>query len=292
MTAGASAALSLACCALIDPGRRVLLTDPGYPCNRHFVAAFDGIAHSVPVDAASRFQLTADLVRQHWQPDTAGVLLASPANPTGTSAPFDEIAAIAETVRQRRGFLIVDEIYLGLSYSPRPRSALELGEDVIVINSFSKYFSMTGWRLGWIVVPPALAATFEKLAQNLYICASTLAQHAALACFAPESLQVFDARRDEFRRRRDLLVPALRGLGFGVPAEPDGAFYVYADCSRFAGDSAAFAHELLEQASVSVVPGYDFGRHRPERHLRISYATALPKIEEAIERIARFVKTR
>jgi aspartate/methionine/tyrosine aminotransferase len=290
VTAGASAALSLACCALVDVGDEVLLTDPSYPCNRHFVSAFDGVPRGVPVFPDTRFQMTEGLLAAHWGPKTRGALLASPANPTGTSIPFDELGRIVRAVRARGGFTIVDEIYLGLSYGDgRPRSALELGDDVIVTNSFSKYFSMTGWRLGWMVVPPALAPTFEKLAQNLYICASALAQHAALACFEAASLATFEARREELRARRDYIVPAMRDLGFGVPVMPDGAFYAWLDCSRF-GDSGTLAARLLEEASVSLVPGHDFGANQPDRWMRLSYATALAQLQEAVGRIARCLR--
>ena len=291
VTAGASAALSLACCALVDPGAEVLLTDPGYPCNRHFVAAFDGVPVGVPVDAESRFQMTLERLRAHWGERTRGTLLASPANPTGTSIPFAELAAIVDFVRARGGFSLIDEIYLGLSYEGPMRSALELGDDIIVTNSFSKYFHMTGWRLGWLVVPPSLVAAFEKLSQNLYICASTLAQHAALACFEPESLAIFEARREAFRRRRDYLVPALQAAGLSVPVVPDGAFYVYADCSRFSDDSSAFADRLLEEAWVSVVPGMDFGSHAPRSHLRLAYTTGMESLQEASSRIRRWLGT-
>ncbi len=292
VTAGASAALSLACCALVDPGTSVLLTDPGYPCNRHFVTAFDGVPRLVPVGPDTRFQLTRSLLESHWRHDTRGVLVASPANPTGTSIPFDELGRIVEAVRARGGFTIVDEIYLGLSYDGAPRSALAFGDDLIVTNSFSKYFHMTGWRLGWLVVPETLVPVFEKLAQNLYICASTLAQHAALACFDAASLAEYEARRLEFRRRRDFIVPALRGAGLPVPVTPDGAFYVYADCSEHSADSSDFAIELLDRIDVSVVPGKDFGRHEPARYLRLSYATAMDKLEEAVARLARYLPTR
>ncbi len=295
VTAGASGALSLACCALVEPGARVLLTDPGYPCNRHFIAAFDGIPHAVPVGPSTRFQLTRELVDAHWRSDTAGVLLASPANPTGTSIPFDALGEIVATVRARGGFSIVDEIYLGLAYGegdapPSRRSALTLGDDLVVTNSFSKYFCMTGWRLGWLVVPPALVPAFEKLSQNLYICASTPAQHAALACFEPDTLALLESRRREFQRRRDFLVPALRELGIAVPVMPDGAFYVYADVSGVSVDSTAFADELLEREYVSVVPGADFGSYEPQRYVRMSYATAYERLEQAVERLRRFVR--
>jgi aspartate/methionine/tyrosine aminotransferase len=292
VTAGASAALALACCALVNPGDGVLMTDPSYPCNRHFVAAYDGLPQLVPVGAVTRFQMNRALLEANWGAMTRGTLLASPANPTGTSIPFDELAGIVDAVRQRGGFTIVDEIYLGLSYDENVRSALALGEDLIVTNSFSKYFHMTGWRLGWMVVPQPLVPVFEKLAQNLYICPSTLAQHAALACFDPESLAIFEARREEFRRRRDWIVPALRDIGLEVPVTPDGAFYAWADCSRYAPNSSTFATELLERAHVSVVPGKDFGHHDPQRWLRLSYATSMEKMQIAIDRLDRYLKTR
>lgn len=292
VTAGASAALTLACCALVNPGERVLMTDPSYPCNRHFVASYDGIPELVAVGPDTRFQMTRALLERHWRDGVVGTLLASPANPTGTSIGLHEMAGIVDAVRARGGFTIVDEIYLGLSYDGKPRSALELGDDVIVTNSFSKYFHMTGWRLGWLVIPPALEAAFEKLSQNLYICASALAQHAALGCFTPEAAAEFERRREEFRRRRDYVVPGLREIGFEVPADPDGAFYVYVDCSRFSPDSGAFADELLERALVSVVPGADFGTHEHKRYLRMSYATPIEKIREALGRIGDYLAVR
>jgi aspartate/methionine/tyrosine aminotransferase len=287
VTAGASAALLLACCALVDVGDRVLMTDPSYPCNRHFVAAFNGIPDLVAVGPDTRYQMTRALIESRWTAGTAGALLATPANPTGTSIPFDELAGIVDAIRERAGFSLIDEIYLGLSYEGRPRSALELGDDVIVCNSFSKTFSMTGWRLGWLVVPESMVAAFEKLAQNLFICASALAQQAALACFEPESREVFDAQRESFRQRRDFIVPALRDAGLQVPVTPDGAFYVWIDCAKVAPDSMSFAERLLEEAWVSIVPGHDFGTHEADRYLRLSYATARPQLEEAVRRIAR-----
>ncbi|MGD9942210.1 MAG: pyridoxal phosphate-dependent aminotransferase [Burkholderiaceae bacterium] len=292
VTAGASAALSLACGALVDPGAGVLLTDPSYPCNRHFVAACDGLPQLVPVGPGTRFQMTRALLDEHWNAATRGVLLASPANPTGTSIPFDELGRIIDASRARGGFTIVDEIYLGLSYDDAPRSALAFGDDLIISNSFSKYFHMTGWRLGWLVVPEALAPVFEKLAQNLFICPSTLAQHAAIACFDDESLAIYEQRREAFRQRRDYLVPALNSIGLEVPVMPDGAFYVYADCSAHSPDSSAFALELLDEIHVSVVPGKDFGYFEPQRYLRLSYATALERLREAVDRLERYLPQR
>lgn len=292
ITAGASGALLLACAALIGRDSEVLMPDPSYPCNRHFVAAFEGKATMIPCGPLEHFQLTAAMVRAHWTERTAGVLLASPSNPTGTSIPLDELAAIARVVRERGGFTLVDEIYQGLSYDAAPVSAVSLGEDIIVINSFSKYFNMTGWRLGWLVVPPAMLTAVEKLAQNMFICASSIAQHAALACFTPEAMAIFESRKDEFRRRRDFLVPALKQLGFGIPVMPDGAFYIYADCSRFTHDSDAFARELLDETGVVLVPGLDFGQHSARHYLRISYATSIEKLAEAVGRIGKYLAAR
>ncbi|AOI64958.1 aminotransferase [Burkholderia territorii] len=290
VTAGASAALLLACLALVGRDDEVLMPDPSYPCNRHFVAAAEGRPVLVPSGPEARFQLTADDVRTRWGNRTRGVLLASPSNPTGTSLEPDELKRIVEAVRARGGFTIVDEIYQGLSYDAAPVSALSFGDDVVTVNSFSKYFSMTGWRLGWLVVPPTLVGTFEKLSQNLFICPSALAQHAALACFEPETLDIYEARRLEFKRRRDFIAPALEKLGFTVPVMPDGAFYVYANCGGVAhpaaGDSAALTQAMLHDAGVVLVPGMDFGVHAPRDYIRLSYATAYSRLEEAVERLA------
>ncbi len=288
VTAGASAALQLICLALFEPGDEVLMPDPSYPCNRHFVAAAGARARLLPAGAAARFQLDAESVAAHWRAATRGVLLASPSNPTGTSIAPDEMAAIACTVRERGGVAVVDEIYLGLSYDEAfSHSALALGEDIVSINSFSKYFGMTGWRLGWMVLPPELVAPVEKLAQNLYICPSTLAQHAALACFEPESMGEYERRRLEFRRRRDFVVPALQRLGLEVPVTPDGAFYAWFDCSRFSADSWDFCFEMMRRAHVALTPGRDFGPAQAARFVRLSFASSLAGLEAAMTRLAR-----
>jgi aspartate/methionine/tyrosine aminotransferase len=292
VTAGASAALQLACLALFERGDEVLMPDPSYPCNRHFVAAADAHARLLPTSPTSRFQLDAAEVAQAWSPATRGVLLASPSNPTGTSIAPDELQAIADVVAQRGGVTIVDEIYLGLSYDDRfGHSALGLpnglGERIVSVNSFSKYFSMTGWRLGWLVLPPELVAPVERLAQNLFICPSAPAQHAALACFEPESIAEYERRRAEFRRRRDFIVPALQRLGLDVPVVPDGAFYAWADCSRFAADSWDFCDRLMRRAHVALTPGRDFGPGAAARYLRLSFASSMAELEAAVGRLAR-----
>ncbi|MCA1324827.1 pyridoxal phosphate-dependent aminotransferase [Herbaspirillum sp. alder98] len=292
ITAGASAALLLACAALVEKGAQVLMPDPCYPCNRHFVAAFEGQAQLVQSGPEQRFQLTAQAVREHWAESTRGVLLASPSNPTGTSILPDELRAIVGEVRARGGFTIVDEIYQGLSYEGAPFSALSLGEDVVVINSFSKYFNMTGWRLGWLVLPPSLVPQVEKLAQNLFICASSIAQHAGVACFSPESIAIYEERKAEFKRRRDYIVPALESLGFKVPVVPDGAFYVYADCSALSDDADQLSLEMLNEAGVVLVPGLDFGPFTARRYIRLSYATSMENLQRAVARLREFFDRR
>jgi aspartate/methionine/tyrosine aminotransferase len=292
VTAGASAALLLALAALLERDAEVLMPDPTYPCNRHFVATFEGRARLLPCGPPTRFQLTAADVESNWSAASRGVLLASPSNPTGTSIRPDALRSLIGCVRSLGGFVVVDEIYQGLSYDEPPTTALALDDEAIVVSSFSKYFNMTGWRLGWLVVPSALVPVIERLAQNLFICPSAVAQHAAVACFDPDSIAIYEQRCAEFRRRRDFLVPALKRLGFGVPVVPDGAFYIYADVSRFSADSWDFAFELLHATGVCVVPGRDFGNAEPGRYVRISYANAYDRLEEAIERIEAYLTRR
>jgi aspartate/methionine/tyrosine aminotransferase len=291
VTAGASAALQLACLALVDAGDEILMPDPSYPCNRHFVSAAEGTARLIPSSAAERFQLSAAQVEAHWGPATRGVLLASPSNPTGTSIEPAELRRIVAAVRARGGITLIDEIYLGLSYEERfGHSALALGEDVISINSFSKYFNMTGWRLGWLVLPEALVPVVERLAQNLFICASAVAQQAALACFEPESLAEYERRRAAFRARRDFFVPALERVGLSVPVMPDGAFYAWADASEAArrlgvNGSWDLSFALMRQARVAVTPGRDFGDADTARFVRFSTAASMEHLREAVARL-------
>jgi aspartate/methionine/tyrosine aminotransferase len=291
VTAGSSAALLLAFGVILDPGDEVLLADPGYPCNRHFVHTLGGTPRLVPVGPESRYQLTAPQARAHWNERTRIAMVATPSNPTGTMVTAAEIGEMAQLCRERGGSLVVDEIYHGLVYEGEGAfSAVGAGEDVIVINSFSKYFQMTGWRLGWMVVPPGLVREVEKLAQNLFISPSTLAQHAALACFAPETIAIVEERRAELDRRRRYLIPALEALGFRVPVIPQGAFYVYADCSALTADSFAFARDVLVKAGVAFTPGKDFGHNEPERHVRIAYTQPIARREEAVARLRRFLE--
>lgn len=296
ITAGASAALQLACLALIEPGDEILMPDPSYPCNRHFVSAAEGVAKLIPTGAAERYQLSAEQVAAHWGEKTRGVLLASPSNPTGTSIDPAELRRIHEVVKSRGGITIVDEIYLGLSYEEAfGHSALAVSDDIISINSFSKYFNMTGWRLGWMVVPEAMVPVVERMAQNLFICASTISQHAALACFTPESIAIFEARRAEFKARRDYFLPALKELGFGIDVMPDGAFYAWADCTPLCEklgvkDSWEFAYALMEKAHLAITPGRDFGTADTARYVRFSTANSMEQLQEAVRRMQQLFK--
>ena len=291
VTAGASAALQLACLALIDAGDEILMPDPSYPCNRHFVSAAEGTAVLIPTTAQERFQLSADKVRAAWNTKTRGVLLASPSNPTGTSIAPDELRRIHGVVQEHGGITLIDEIYLGLSYDDAyGQTALAIDENIISINSFSKYFNMTGWRLGWMVVPEALVPVVERLAQNLFICASTIAQHAALACFEPESIAEYERRRAEFKARRDYFIPELQRLGLSVPVMPDGAFYAWADCSAACerlgvNGSWDFAFELMRRAHIAVTPGRDFGTMDTQRFVRFSTANSMAQLQESVARL-------
>lgn len=288
VTNGASGALNLAFACLADPGSDWLLTDPGYPCNRHILRAFDGRPQNVPVGPETNFQPTPELLRQHWKATTSGLLVASPANPTGTLLTLAEIEALAEVCREKNGHYLVDEIYHGLTYEIDAPTACAAGDDIWVINSFSKYFQMTGWRLGWMVIPEAYVRDVEKLAQNLTLCPSTPAQYGALAAFQPETITLLESRRAEFRRRRDFLAPALERIGFRITARPEGAFYLYCDSSALADDSFTLAKDLLERTGVAATPGLDFGSNEPEKHIRFAYTTGVDRLAEAVERLSRY----
>lgn len=291
ITPGGSGALLLASSLLVDPGKHWLLADPGYPCNRHFLRLIEGAAQLVPVGPDVRYQLTPELVERYWDKDSVGALVASPANPTGTLLNVDELFGLSQALKRRGGHLVVDEIYHGLTYGVDAHSVLEVDDDAFVLNSFSKYFGMTGWRLGWLVAPPAAVPELEKLAQNLYISAPSMAQQAALACFEPQTLEILEQRREEFGRRRDFLLPALRELGFKIAVEPEGAFYLYADISAFGGDAFAFCKHFLETEYVAITPGNDFGRFQAHQHVRFAYTQSLERLQDAVERIARGLKT-
>lgn len=289
ITSGASGALTLAALALINPGDEVLMPDPSYPANQNFIMGAGGIPRLIPCTKEQRFQLDANTVAENWGPNTKGVLIASPSNPTGTSIQPQALQELINEVRKRNGFIIMDEIYLGLYYDGKPESALVLDDNIIVINSFSKYFHMTGWRLGWVIAPKELIPAIDKLAASLAICAPTLSQHAALACFQPEVMDIYRERKESFRKRRDYLVPALEEIGLKVPVKPDGAFYVYTDIREYSDNSMEFSNKLLHEAGVAVVPGQDFGPAHASYSLRFSYATKMDQLQEAVHRMRRFL---
>ena len=291
VTPGGSGALLLASSLLVDPGRHWLLADPGYPCNRHFLRLVEAGAQLVPTGPGSHYQLTPDHVARHWNADSVGALLASPANPTGSVLSREELAELSRALHARGGHMVVDEIYHGLTYGMDAASVLEVDDEAFVLNSFSKYFGMTGWRLGWLVAPPQAVADLEKLAQNLYISASSIAQHAALACSEPDTIALFEQRRHAFQARRDYLLPALRALGFRIEVEPEGAFYLYCDVSGFTDDAQAFCAHFLETEHVAFTPGLDFGHYRANQHVRLAYTQEIPRLEEAVARITRGLET-
>jgi aspartate/methionine/tyrosine aminotransferase len=289
VTPGSSGALQLVMSVLLNPGDQVLMADPGYPCNRHFVQLVSGEPVAVPVGPETGYQLTAELIERFWTEKTRAVMLATPSNPTGTLIGRDQLQEICELVNRKDGSLIVDEIYQGLVYETEPHTVLEIDENLFVINSFSKYYGMTGWRLGWMVAPESHLGALDRLAQNIFLSAPSMAQHAALAAFEPQTREILEQRRHAFQERRNFLLPALQTLGFDIPVVPEGAFYLYANCSSLTSDSFAFAMELLEKEGVAVTPGRDFGDNRPEEHLRFAYTTSIPKLQEGIERIRRFI---
>jgi aspartate/methionine/tyrosine aminotransferase len=289
VTPGASGALQLALGVTINSGDSVLIADPGYPCNRHMVSMYGAHAVSVPVDADTKYQLTLDLISQYWQPGTRAVMLASPSNPTGTLIERNELIQICEFVKQQQGIVIVDEIYHGLIYQGHTMSAVTVDENVIVINSFSKYFGMTGWRVGWLVAPPELMNAIDRLAQNIFLAASTPAQYAAVVALSASLQPQLDARRDVFQQRRDYLLPALRDLGFDISCEPEGAFYLYANSKNLAKDSMEFSRQLLEQAGVAITPGVDFGHNKPGEHVRFAYTTGMDQLQAGVIAIQQYL---
>jgi aspartate/methionine/tyrosine aminotransferase len=286
---GSSAALLVSFALLLDAGDEVLLADPGYPCNANFIQLFGGVPVRIPCGPEVGYQLTPELIRAHWSERTRAVLLGSPANPTGGLIAPEPMRAIADEVRRLGGTLVVDEIYQGLVYDASVRSALHWGDDLFVINSFSKFYGMTGWRLGWLVAPEAYGDAVTRLCQNLFISAPTVSQYAALGAFEPATLAELERRRQAFQQRRDFLLPALRELGFRIPLQPAGAFYLYADISGLTDDSQRFADQVLEQTGVAITPGRDFGDYRQHEHVRFSYAAPLERLEEAVERLRQWL---
>lgn len=287
VTPGASGALQLVLGSLLNPADEVLMTDPGYPCNRHFVRLFEGKATGIAVGADTDYQLTSAHIHSHWSVRTRAVLLATPSNPTGMVLGADTLRDIYSAVQQHGGELIVDEIYQGLVYGTHDYTALSINpENIWVINSFSKYFGMTGWRLGWVVAPEWAVETLDRLAQNIFLAPSTPAQYAALAAFSPQSLAIMEQQRQELLLRRDFLLPALRELGFSVQREPQGAFYIYAGSERFGEDAQRLCLDMLDKSGVVFTPGIDFGTHQANVHVRFAYTTGVKRLGQAVERLA------
>ncbi len=285
ITPGASGALLLLSALLVNPGDGILMADPGYPCNRNFLRLVEGRGQLAPVTPSDRYQLNAENVKAAWQNDSIGALVASPANPTGEIIPFEELKALYEQVKSLGGSLIVDEIYHGLTYDCEAPSVLEITQDAFVINSFSKYFGMTGWRLGWLVAPEEAIEPLERLAQNLFISMSTMAQYGALAGFDNDTEDLLEQRRDIFKARRDYLVPELRAIGFSIPNVPDGALYVYAGIEKFGMDSQTFCQKMLKEHAVAITPGADFGHFESDKHVRFAYTTSMAQLKKGVSRL-------
>ena len=290
VTPGASGALQLALSVLTEAGDSILLTDPGYPCNRNIARVLGVNSIDVPVSPQSNYQLHAPHISEHWQENTRAAMVASPSNPTGTIIERSLMKDLLVAIQGRGGHLIVDEIYQGLVYDVDEYSALALSEDVFVINSFSKYFGMTGWRIGWMVVPEAFVDAVDRVAQNLFLAPPTISQYAALAAFAPETDEILQQRVAMFKERRDYLLPVLSELEFKVPVKPQGAFYIYADCSAITRDSFQWTRELLEKEGVAVTPGIDFGEYEANTHVRFAYTRSVDELQRAMCRISRFIK--
>ena len=289
ITPGASGALMLALGVILQEGDEVLLADPGYPCNRNLVRFLSGKTRSISVDARSAYQLTLKHLQDNWTEKTTAVMIASPSNPTGTLLEKSELIAMAKFVKERNAYLIVDEIYHGQVYDCDVTTAVTTDENIVVINSFSKYFNMTGWRLGWLVAPKVLINDMDKLAQNIFLAASTPAQYAALAAFNAETIAILESQKEEFKQRRDFLLPKLKKLGFKIEVEPQGAFYIYANCEKFTNDSYQFAYDLLENIGVAITPGKDFGEYQANRYVRFAYTTSIERLEEGINRLSTYL---
>jgi len=289
VTPGASGALQLVMALLLNPGDGIMLADPGYPCNRHIARLFNADVQAVAVNEDTEYQLSAELVEKNWQDNTRLVLIASPSNPTGTLIPQHELSAIYQLVQNKGASLVVDEIYHGLLYDQHAPSVLSYGDHVFVINSFSKYYGMTGWRLGWLVMPKEYIEAANRLAQNMFLAAPTISQYAALAALGVEAREELNRRRDVFHQRRDILLPLIEQAGFKVRTIPAGAFYIYADCSEISDDSMKLCESLLHQAGVAITPGVDFGSNNSESYVRFSYANTIENLREGMRRIRQYI---
>ncbi len=289
VTPGASGALQLAISCLLDAGENVLLADPGYPCNRNIAQVLAVETTAIPVSAKNAYQLDAADIKKHWNDKTKAAMVATPSNPTGTLLAKSQLKGICQIVKQKKGHLIVDEIYQGLVYDVDDMTALSISNDCFVINSFSKYFGMTGWRVGWMVVPEFYIDAIDRIAQNIFLAPATMSQYAALTALKEETLIELDARRDEFKLRRDFLLPALEQLGFDIAVKPQGAFYIYANCEKFTNDSFNWVKHLLKEQGVALTPGLDFGDYQANKHCRFAYTQPVEFLEQAVDKIEAFI---
>ncbi|NQY26305.1 MAG: pyridoxal phosphate-dependent aminotransferase [Piscirickettsiaceae bacterium] len=290
ITPGASGALLLVMGALLEQGKKVLLADPGYPCNRNFARFVEGQSQSIAVDATSNYQLTAAHIEQYWDEDTVMALVASPSNPTGTVLSKQQLSELSAAITAKQGHFVVDEIYHGLIYDGlKATTALEVNPNAFVINSFSKFFGMTGWRLGWLVIPDGYQDVMDRLAQNLFLAAPTMSQYAALSAFNSDTLAILEQRRHYFEQRRNTLLPELQNIGLEIEVTPQGAFYIYANCRQFLNeqipDSMALSKYWLQKAGVAVTPGNDFGHNKAEQYIRFAYTADTQRLLQAVERI-------
>ncbi len=291
ITPGASGALQLAMLCLLDAGENVLLADPGYPCNRNIAQVLAAQTIAIPVSAENAYQLDAASIAKYWNDKTRVAMVATPSNPTGTILPEHQLKEICQLVAQKKGRLIVDEIYQGLVYDVEDYTALTISNECFVINSFSKYFGMTGWRIGWMVVPEFYVDAIDRIAQNIFLAPPTMSQYAALTALKAETQIELDARRDEFKQRRDFLLPALEQLGFDIAVKPQGAFYIYANCEKFTNDSFNWVKRLLNEQGVALTPGLDFGDYQANIHCRFAYTQSLDVLEQAVDKIDAFIRT-
>ncbi len=292
ITPGTSGAFNLIYAVLLDAGESVLLPDPGYPCQRNFIRLAGGEPLNIPVGPETRYHLSSQQVAANWQAKTRAAVVINPGNPTGTLIEDAELAAIAATCAEHDGWLISDEIYHGLTYGAKPPCALESGdaEHTLVVNGFSKRWAMTGWRIGWVIVPENMIDAARRVMQNIFIAAPTLSQFSAIPALSAH--REVEHMRKAYDVRRCYLLEALPRLGFDIVVEPQGAFYIYANVQKLTDDSRAFCWEMLEKAGVAMTPGEDFGAHRASEHLRFSYATSLDNLKEGIHRIGKFLATR
>ncbi len=287
ITPGSATALQLVLTLMVSEGDSVAIPDPAYPSTHNLVRLLGGDVLHIAVNEDSSWQLTVELLKEHWNDAIKAVLLASPSNPTGTILEDKQLQKIADFCESKAVFLLMDEIYHGLVYGDTPKTAVGINDNTFVINSFSKFYGMTGWRVGWIVSPKHYLDELNKLAQHTFLAAPTTGQYAALAAFSHETHKILIERRDEFKARRDYLYEALARIGFKMRVKPQGAFYIYAGCSELCDDSFEFARKVLQEKHVALTPGIDFGVTGAKQHVRFAYTTNIENLKIGIQRLAK-----